>query len=274
MRPSGEAVRLTASALTSIEECPAKWFLEREAGGERATTQGQGFGKVVHVLADRIGREGPPVDPGAVDLVVEELMTHLDEVWAEIPFRTPWSAAREREDARAALTRFLAWHARPGARTVVGTEEEVRASVTLPDGSEVALHGYADRLEIDDDGRVVVIDLKTTKYPPAEGEIATNPQLGLYQLAVEQGAVDHLVDGPAVPGGAELWQLRKDVRGTLKVQRQEALEPGGERPIDDQVESAVELIRAEVFPTRPGAQCERCDFRLMCPALNSQTVLS
>ena len=38
--------------------------------------------------------------------------------------------------------------------------------MTLPDGEQVALRGYADRLELDDDGRVVVVDLKTGKYPP------------------------------------------------------------------------------------------------------------
>ena len=40
------------------------------------------------------------------------------------------------------------------------------AEVTLPDGQVVRLHGYADRLELDEDGRVVVVDLKTGKYMP------------------------------------------------------------------------------------------------------------
>ena len=273
VRPADQPLRLTASALTTIGECPARWFLEREAGGERASTQSQGFGKVVHALADRISRGdlGGSPDTGEV---VEELMAHIDRVWEEIPFRTPWSASHEREEARAALTRFLAWHRRPGARTVLSTEQEVRAAVVLPDGSEVSLHGYADRLEIDDEGRVVVIDLKTTKYPPQDGDIATNAQLGLYQLAVEQGAVDHLLDLPGVPGGAELWQLRKESRGLLKVQRQDPLEPGPGRPVEEQLGEAAAIIRGEVFPTRPGQQCERCDFRSMCPAQISHTVLS
>ena len=81
-------------------------------------------------------------------------------------FRTPWSRAREREAVAAALARFVAWHHRPGARTVVATEPKLRAEVTLPDGQVVRLHGYADRLELDEDGRVVVVDLKTGKYPP------------------------------------------------------------------------------------------------------------
>ena len=86
--------------------------------------------------------------------------------------------------------------------------------------------------------------------------------------------MDELVGHPAAPGGAELWQLRKETRGALKVQRQEPLEADGERVIEQQLVEAVSIIRNEVFPTKPGQQCERCDFKLMCPAQSSQTVLS
>jgi superfamily I DNA/RNA helicase/RecB family exonuclease len=274
-------VALSASALTSLAQCPAKWFLESEAGGEQAATQSQGFGNVVHALADRVSRAelGDGGSPGADDpALVEELMVHVDEVWAQLPFRTPWSGAREREEVRLALTRFLAHRARVGARTVLATEHPVRAAVTLPDGQRVALHGYADRLELDVDGQVVVIDLKTSKYAPTAEEILVHPQLGLYQLAVENGA---LADVEGVPpdagsGGAELWQLRHDVRTKLKVQRQEPQEPDveGVRPIEHQLMAAGSAVRDERFPARPGSQCEHCSFTALCPAKNSGTVLS
>jgi RecB family exonuclease len=272
IRPPAEPVRLSASALTSLALCPAKWFLESEAGGERASTQAQGFGNVVHALAERIGRGQLDSDVGVVD----ELMVHVDSVWAQIPFRTPWSSGREREEVRKALTRFLEWHQRPGARTVLATEEQVRAEVTLPDGQRVALHGYADRLEVDADGRVVVIDLKTSKYAPTGEEIKVNPQLGLYQLAVENGAVDEVLQRPAEPGGAELWQLRHEVRSKLKVQAQEPQQPdeSGHRTIELQLMAAAASVRAEEFPARPGGHCTHCDFEKLCPAKNSGTVLS
>ncbi|WP_205471126.1 ATP-dependent DNA helicase [Nocardioides sp. SYSU D00038] len=273
LRPADEPVRLTASALTSLEQCPAKWFLESEAGGERASTQAQGFGNVVHALADRIAREELAGEAAEPD--VERLMTHVDEVWEQIPFRTPWSSAREREEVRRALARFLAWHGRPDARQVLATEQPIRAEVPLPGGQVVALHGYADRLELDADGRVVVIDLKTSKYFPTNDEIAVHPQLGLYQLAVEHGAVDDLVPG-AQPGGAELWQLRHDLRAKLRVQQQPPQEPDEEglRPIERQLVAAVEAVREERFPARPGGHCDHCDFVSLCPAKHSGTVLS
>ena len=70
--------------------------------------------------------------------------------------------------------------------------------MTLPDGEAVVLHGYADRLEVDDDGHVVVVDLKTGKYPPTDKSLVENPQLGLYQHAVNNGALDEVAGEPPV----------------------------------------------------------------------------
>ncbi len=271
VRPADAPVELSASALAGLVECPAKWFLEREAGGAAKSSQAQGFGNLVHALADRVARGELSAEAGAVD----ELMGHVDEVWDQLGFRTPWSRDREYAEVRAALTRFLEWHARPDARTVLATEQELRAEVRLPDGQSVVLRGYADRLEVDDDGRVVVVDLKTGKYPPSG--IAENPQLGLYQHAVDHGAVDDLVEGGATSGGAELWQLRKDVRRQLKVQQQppQAPDEDGVRPVERQLMQAAAAIRDEQFPARPErSRCERCQFATFCPAQVSGSVLS
>ncbi len=275
IRSADEPVLLSASALESILACPAKWFLEREAGGVSPSTAAQGFGLVVHALADRMGK-GELAD-------TDDLMSYVDRVWSQISFRTPWSRSREREEVRAALARFVAWHSRPGARTVVATEQHLSAEVTLPDGSQVRLNGYADRLELDEDGRVVVIDLKTSKYPPPDKDLPTNAQLGLYQYAVDHGAVDELLaghpestGGPVRAGGAELIQLRREVKGGAKVQQQAPQEPDadGHLPVEKQLMEAVRVVRGEEFPARAGSHCDHCSFHAICPVKGAGTVLS
>src|SRR3546814_4635351 len=57
---------LSASALTAIAECPARGFLEREAGGSMAATSAQGFGLVVHAIAERVAREELSADPAEI----------------------------------------------------------------------------------------------------------------------------------------------------------------------------------------------------------------
>ncbi|MGZ8736337.1 MAG: ATP-dependent helicase [Nocardioides sp.] len=276
LRPAEEPVVVSATTLTSVLTCPAQWFLEREAGGAKPPSQAQGFGKVVHALADRIAKGDLAADGGGGDDLLADLMEHVDSVWGRISFRTPWSRSRERTEVEAVLRRFVQWHHRADARRVVATEQQLTAEVTLPDGQQIRLHGYADRLELDEDGRVVVIDLKTSKYPPTDKDLPANPQLGLYQLAVEHGAVDELIGEPGRTGGAELIQLRKEARGSVKVQKQEPQTPNedGHTEVEVQLMQAVGVIRSEAIEARPGKHCDNCGFVAICPVKGAGTVLS
>ncbi|MDP2774831.1 MAG: PD-(D/E)XK nuclease family protein, partial [Nocardioides sp.] len=268
VRPAEEPLTLSASALDGLLTCPAQWFLTREAGGEVVSSASQGFGKIVHAVAERIAKRELPLDA--------DLMALVDEVWGRMEFRTPWSSDREREAVAQVLGRFVAWHARPDARAVIAVEPKMRAEVRLPDGQVVRLHGYADRLELDEDGRVVVVDLKTGKYAPTGPEVVRHSQLGLYQLAVDHGAADEHVpdrDGPLSSGGAELVQLRGG--DTLpKVQHQPPPVAGEPRLVEEQLMQAAATLRSEEFVARPGKHCERCSFQPICPDKASGSVLS
>jgi superfamily I DNA/RNA helicase/RecB family exonuclease len=277
LREAERPVTMSASTLSSLLECPAHWFLEREAGGATSTTSSQGFGLVVHALAERVARG----ELGQGEAPLAELMAMVDQVWEQIPFRTPWSSSRERQQVESALRRFLAWHHDPAARTLVEVEQRLQASVVLPDGQHVTLYGFADRIEIDDDGQVVVVDLKTGKYKPTKDEVEKHPQLALYQYAVTHGALDealapHLRGGPVVVGGAELVQLRHEARGSVVTQFQPPPDLSAEGPIliEEQLSAAVGALRTEEFPARSGAHCDRCDFITLCPIKGSGTVLS
>ncbi len=266
LRDPDKPVVVSASMLQSLLECPAKWFLEREAGGERVSTSSQGFGTVVHAIADRLATGDLATD--------DDLMGLVDEVWDQMDFRTPWSRGREREAVEAAIQRFVRWQDAE-SRDLLGTEVPVDADVTLPDGQVVRLHGYADRLEVDADGRVWVVDLKTGKYPPTDKSVAQNPQLGLYQLAVDNGAADAKLARPAESGGAELVHLR--IGGELpKVQAQPPQpEVDGVRTVQHQLMQIVGAVLDEALVARPEQQlCSRCEFVPICPAHAAGSVLS
>jgi RecB family exonuclease len=154
------------------------------------------------------------------------------------------------------------------------------AEVRLGEGADsevVRLHGYADRLDVDAEGRVVVVDFKTTKSHPTEKELPEHVQLALYQLAVEQGAVDDRLGHAARSGGAELVQLRQaNPAAPAKVQRQEPPErgPDGRTPVEVTIGQVVRQIRDEEFPARLGDHCKHCTFLTLCPHESSGTVLS
>ncbi|WP_432188319.1 ATP-dependent helicase [Streptomyces sp. Tue6028] len=264
LRDRDQPVVLSGSALDQLANtCALQWFLGREVKADAPATAAQGFGNVVHVLADEVASGHTPAD-------LAVLMERLDSVWNALAFDAPWKSAQEKEHARVALERFLEWHVmdRTG-RTPVASEHDF--DVTLDAGSyEVRIRGSMDRVEADTEGRAYVVDFKTGKQAPTAAEVAHHPQLAVYQLAVREGAVDDVFDGVRPePGGAELVQLRqgaakKNGGETLpKVQAQEPLE--GEW-VGDLLATAAGKVLDERFSPTAGQHCTHCAFRASCSA--------
>ncbi|MFC8196625.1 UvrD-helicase domain-containing protein [Streptomyces sp. NPDC057298] len=264
LRDRDHPVVLSGSALDQLANtCALQWFLGREVKADAPATVAQGFGNVVHVLADEVASGRTPAD-------LAVLMERLDSVWEALAFDAPWKSAQEKEHARVALERFLKWHVMDRAkRTPVASEHDF--DVTLEAGSyEVRIRGSMDRVERDADGRAYVVDFKTGKQAPSAADVTHHPQLAVYQLAVREGAVDDAFDGTRPePGGAELVQLRqgapkKDGGETLpKVQAQEPLE--GEW-VGDLLATAAGKVLDERFTPTTGQHCTHCAFRASCSA--------
>ncbi|MFD4621323.1 ATP-dependent helicase [Streptomyces sp. NPDC058475] len=264
LRDRDQPVVLSGSALDQLANtCALQWFLGREVKADAPATAAQGFGNVVHVLADEVASGHTPAD-------LAVLMERLDSVWNALAFDAPWKSAQEKEHARVALERFLKWHVmdRTG-RTPVASEHDF--DVTLEAGSyEVRIRGSMDRVEADTEGRAYVVDFKTGKQAPSAAEVTHHPQLAVYQLAVREGAVDDAFDGVRPePGGAELVQLRqgaakKNGGETLpKVQAQGPLE--GEW-VGDLLATAAGKVLDERFSPTTGQHCTHCAFRASCSA--------
>jgi superfamily I DNA/RNA helicase/RecB family exonuclease len=271
VRPADQPVPISATLLESVLVCPTQWFLTREAGGIGAAHQSANLGQLVHALAERVARGELTEGPDDVDV----LMAQVENVWDRLVFRTPWSRAREHARVRAALTRFLRWHY-DNPRELVGVEQKFTTVVDLPDGEQVRLDGYADRVELDADGRVVVVDLKTNRTTPTGPAVQRNVQLGLYQYAVDSGAVDGLVGREVASGGAELVQLgMPDETAPALVQAQPAPADDGQERTDLRagLARAAAVLRSETFPALAGPQCDDCDFVSLCPIKSAGAVL-
>jgi superfamily I DNA/RNA helicase/RecB family exonuclease len=256
VRDVDQPVPLSGTSLTGLQECPLRWFLEHEVHAEARTSSAMGFGGVVHALAHDVARGRSPAE-------LPELMRRLDSVWGQLAYDAPWQSDLQREQAREALDRFLKWHDGARGRTLAGTEVGFETVLEMPEGL-VKLRGSIDRLEIDADGAVHVVDLKTGRAP-SDKSVLQHPQLGIYQLVVGSGALADSVPPGAPAGGAELVQLRTDVEGGPRVQPQPAL-PADGAWIKELLSAALRRVLAEDFRPTPGDRCERCAFRRACPA--------
>jgi superfamily I DNA/RNA helicase/RecB family exonuclease len=266
VRDREQPVALSGSALDQLANtCALQWFLGREVKAEPQATAAQGFGNVVHVLADEVASGRAPAD-------LDVLMARLDSVWDALAFDAPWKSRQEKENARAALERFLHWHVMERGRTSVASEHDF--DVTLDAGEvQVRIRGSMDRVETDAQGQAYVVDFKTGRAKPTAKEVARHPQLAVYQLAIREGAVDPLFGGvrPA-SGGAELVQLRlgaprKEGGEALPaVQRQESLAGEAGQWAQDLLAEAAGRVLDERFTPATGQHCAHCAFRSSCTA--------
>ncbi|MDT5036682.1 MAG: hypothetical protein QOE03_1867, partial [Micromonosporaceae bacterium] len=264
LREPGTPVTVTPSTVESVQRCSLRWLLERHGGGNPPTPE-QGIGNLVHAAAML-----------AADATVDRaaLVDYVAGRFDAIELSARWLAGRERQRAEAMVDRLIGWLA-ANPRRLIAIEREFL--VRLDD--DVQIRGRVDRLEVDDSGRLVVVDLKTGKTSPTEAELAGHPQLAAYQAAVEAGAfVDstgaHGSTGPgdstgagraSVAGGASLVQLGGD-RISAKEQGQGALseadDPGWAR---EMVRRTADMMAASTFHAVANNRCRVCPVRTACP---------
>ncbi|WP_144755202.1 UrvD/REP family ATP-dependent DNA helicase [Curtobacterium pusillum] len=185
--PVPPTVSVSPSRIGTYEECPVHWFVQTFGGS--APSPAMGIGTIVHAAMEH-----------ATEVDVESLWQHVEGRWDELTFESPWVADRERARTRRmieGLSDYLRTFASAGRR-LLGAETSF-ALVTGP----ARMRGSIDRIEVDPDGRVSVVDLKTGRSMPSEkNDMPEHPQLGAYQLAVEDGAVE------GVPAGSEMADAR------------------------------------------------------------------
>ena len=246
---AGEAVRLSPSQVESFTRCGLRWLLEA-AVGAGSTDVLRHLGTVIHAAAVLAA-------DGATERAVAD---RIDEIWHHLDFGSAWYSAKQRALAERMVRRFLDWHdANP--RELIAVEQALKVRI-----GQVEITGRVDRLEADDQGRAVVIDLKTGGSAPREDELSRHPQLGVYQLAVLLGAFERF--GLAEPGGAELVQVGKAAGVTLraKVQRQGALaeddEPGWAKGL---VETVAAGMAGPVYEAKVNPGCRTCPVASCCP---------
>ncbi len=140
----------------------------------------------------------------------------------------------------------------PNRVRAVGLELGVEADV-----GDVRLRGIIDRLDLDDDGQLVVVDYKTGRAPSPQFEQGRMAGVHLYALLCER------VLGRA-PVAVRLLHLRDPVVIT-------AIPTGsslrGQRARTTAVWNAIERACAdEDFRPNPSSLCRFCAFQTYCPA--------
>lgn len=305
--PAGGTVAVSPSKVETVHKSPLDWFVQA-AGGEAATDFARSLGTLVHGIAQDM-----PEASGS------EYIAELVRRWPTLGMKETWEGKLDYRRAEA-MVRKLAQYVlvmRSDGRRLLGVEQDFvvplpdvpvplspgdspsggfpvdvssppgAAARAAEDGSSTddirraVLRGQVDRLEIDAEGRLVVVDLKTGRRQPGKADLARHPQLGAYQAAVLLGAFNAEGTVPqgagpegtgpegtgpegtatsravpagersaagSVPGGAVLTQLGTSSKGPV-VQQQEPLAAGDNWALELVREASV-LMSGATFEAR------------------------
>jgi superfamily I DNA/RNA helicase/RecB family exonuclease len=239
-------VTLSPSTLQTLTDCPLRWLLERH-GGTNGRDVRSAIGSLLHALV---------AEPGKTE---SQMLNELEKLWSNLPFDARWYADNELTRHRAMLSTFAQWRAQTrGELTEVGTEIDVDGTV----GPGVRVRGRLDRLERDEAGRLVVVDIKTGKTPVTKDDAKRHAQLAMYQLAVAEG----LLPQGDTPGGGRLVYLGKTSAGgaTERVQDPQGTDTRAEWL--ELVQQAASATQGPQFVARINDGCAHCPVRTMCPA--------
>lgn len=252
----GDVVRISPSTVEVLVKCPLRWLIERHGGSDPAQLAAV-TGTLVHGLAQAVAA-------GSSD---EQIRAALDDAWVRVDAGAPWFSRRERSRVEQMLRNFVTWLESSRKELIeAGVEQDIEVELPAGDGDtdeiRVLLRGRVDRVEMDKDGRPVIVDIKTGKVPISAADAEQHPQLAAYQLAVLLGAIE----GGSKPGGARLVYVAKSNNKTGSTQREQApLDEDGGKQWLELVRSAAASAAGPRYQANENVDCDRCPAKGCCP---------
>ncbi len=254
------------SQLETYTGCGYRFLIERVLALEAREEPETGYdaaqlGAMLHDLLERIVRRAPDLDPAALDTAIAELaptvLNHAPRVYGFRPTHL-WPVQQKQLLATLRTTLLaLAQQADEGFRPT-HFEVDFKTLVLDTDDGPVHVRGRIDRIDVDAQGHVRVIDYKTgsSGLSPSDLIQGRRLQLPLYALAAERAlALGHVVDG-------WYWKIHQAAPSALQLAtfvdegRQRRGPAGAVATVLEHVARAVAGIRAGRFaPTPPADGC-------------------
>lgn len=262
---------LSYSSLRTYLECPLRWkflYVDKLPEAPRSYFS---FGRTIHSVLEELVRpflvpesvprksagkaqrrldqwhgEGPLVERSPHPLSKDELLATYARLWVRDGYTSPEEESRYKALGENMLLRyydhFLEEHPRP-----VAIEQYLQSSL-----GGIPVHGYVDRIDLTSSGGLEVLDYKTSRDLSIQ-EARDSDQLAMYQVLVEHNyalPVERLT----------LYHLRSLTPHSTPARGAPAI-----AQLSQKVGDVADGIRGERFDPTPGRQCERCDFRAICP---------
>ena len=241
--PADGKIYVSPSSLQSFEDCALKWFLEK-SGAQDGDSSAQLLGVAVHKLAAMVAE-----DP---TMSAEKAEERLRESWKIVDQSIGWFKSAELDRVAQMLVAFFEWHGK-NPNTLKKAEENFTVDLT----ERVVLHGQVDRLEIDPQGDIYIVDIKTGK-PISKPEAEENRQMNAYQVAAIEGGFKHLLDSQSSSGASLLYL------GNSKAEVRTQSPINSEAIKESIIDTGIKMGDNQ-FPATINANCRMCKVKHLCP---------
>ncbi len=246
LRDARGRLRLSFTRVDTFEQCPRRFRYQYVDGLPQAPAPQLSFGSSLHATLEWLYDRKHPVLP-----TLDDTLQALYDRWEKEGYvdsdRSEQLSAYEH--ARRILTDLHARIQREGFRLPAAVE----AWFELPFPDDVVVVGAIDRIDVDEDGSLHVIDYKTNRRARARSQVKGSLQLAIYALATRElygrlprsVALDFVVPGVTVTVPIEELDLDS---------------------VPARLAAVAERIRAGEDTPTPNRLCDWCDFRDICPA--------
>ena len=244
---------LSPSKVSTFTECALAFRFSAIDRLPEAPSPAAVKGTLVHAALERLFCRPAP------ERTVDAALEALDEAAAELRTDPEFVGLGLDDDAEATFhseaTELVHRYFRledPTAIHPIGIELRLEAQV-----GDLTLRGIIDRLELDDDGGLVVTDYKTGRAPNPRNERARLGGVHFYAFLCEQ-----LFDRR--PSRVQLLYLSDPIAIVAEPTSQSSR--GLERKVGAIWQAVERACEHEDFRPKPSALCEWCSFRSWCPA--------
>ena len=243
LNDSEAQVWIRPSQLENFLKCPLHWFLNAHGGGDN--TFSANLGSLVHKALE-LGAE----------INEESLWGLVESKWHTLNFESAWleeSGQRRAKKMIANMVQYLRKFEIEGAQ-VLGREVNFEF-----ESGKARIRGQVDRIELYPDGRVMIVDLKTGSKAFSAEDVRQHAQLGLYQLAFENGAFANMpgLTREAQLAGAKLVLVGLGDKPVEREQASLANDEGSKLEFERLVQTAVDgmAMTEQIFIAQIDSHC-------------------
>ena len=232
---------LSHSQITLYLQCPLKYKFRYKDGLKEKPRSYLSFGKSVHEALEFLFGSKFKTPPS-----LEEVLEKYTKVWIREGYKDEKEENQYFEYGKNIIKEFYKKHTDP-YKPPIAAEHNIRFEV---EGVKVV--AVMDRIDKLDDNSVEIIDYKTNKNPFSLPELAKEPQLTMYQYAIEQDMglrVDKLT----------YYHLPSQTPFTVPRHGDEEI-----NALKKRIVKIAENIKSNIFPYKKNDFCP-CDFSHLCP---------